>query len=474
MPATRSLHRLAIAVLVGLAASACVDEKIVYRDRELFEDLPPGAADFVGYTDEEAKLTVCGNCHVGQQTKWQNTAHAGAWEDLQESGHAAATCEGCHSVSDKGNPATGAVAYDATKDARYHDVQCESCHGPGFEHLQDPAVVQPYAHLGLGEDQAGGCGECHSGTHHPFAEEWGSSRHANTENHAAENASCVACHEARGILAAWGVTSNYADKNDPEVIPITCGVCHDPHGSPNSKQLRFPINVADIEQNLCMKCHLRRSEPDPSSSRGPHAPQGPLLIGQAVGWRPPNFQYSDAITGTHGSAANPRLCAGCHVSRFEVADPATGNFLFQATGHVFKGIPCIDAQGIPTGEEECALTERSFKACTVSGCHGSDSSARAALVAVWARFDLLGSTITSMLAKVPSTEFKTGDGLITTAEGARFNRDMATGFKGTAAHNPFLMEALLTASIKQMQTQYGITAPAGVDLNNTLSPTTSN
>jgi len=471
MPASRSLPRLFALILVGLAATACVDEKIVYRDRELFEDLPPGAADFVGYTDEAEKLTVCGNCHVGQQSKWETTAHADAWKSLEESGFAAATCEGCHAISDKGNETTGVVGYDATKDERYHDVQCESCHGPGLEHLQDPAVTQPYAALGVGEDGLAGCGECHAGAHHPFAEEWASSRHANIENHAQENTACVSCHEARGIFAAWGINNEYSDKAGHDVIPITCAVCHDPHGSPNSAQLRFPINVTNVDQNLCMKCHHKRSEPDQTSSRGPHSPQGPLLIGEAAGWRPPNFTYTENITGTHGSSANPRLCAGCHVTRFTVNDAASGNFLFQATGHGFKGIPCVDAQGVPTGEADCELSQRTFKSCAVSGCHGSENAARSALITVWTRFDALAATINGMLTKVPASEFKTNDNLITTGEGAKFNAGLV-GFRGTAAHNPFLTEALLTASIKQLQIDYGITAPPGIDLSNTLSPTT--
>ena len=51
----------------------------------------------------------------------------------------------------------------------------------------------------------GTCAECHSGYHHPFVEEWAASRHGRRDNHANENASCVGCHEARGVLAAWGV-----------------------------------------------------------------------------------------------------------------------------------------------------------------------------------------------------------------------------------------------------------------------------
>jgi hypothetical protein len=91
---------------------------------------------------------------------------------------------------------------------------------------------------------------------------------------------------------------------------------------------------------------------------------------------------------------------------------------------------------------------------------------------VWTRFDLLTSTIDAMIAQIPASEFKTGDNFTSTGEGAKFNSDLAK-FSGSAAHNPFLVEALLTASIKQIQIDYGISAPAGISLANTLSPTTN-
>jgi predicted CXXCH cytochrome family protein len=171
----------------------------------------------------------------------------------------------------------------------------------------DNDATKPLASLLVGTALTNGCGECHQGTHTPFVEEWSASRHARTTNSASTRAECRACHEARGVFEAWGIRAEYIEKSQAAVIPITCPVCHDPHDPTNTKQLRFPIEVANVETNLCMKCHQRRSEPDPSSSLGPHSPQGPLLIGEAVGWKPPNFTYTERITGTHGSAANPRL-----------------------------------------------------------------------------------------------------------------------------------------------------------------------
>ena len=75
--------------------SGCVDEKIVFQDRELFEDPPSAAMSFLGYTDHDTKLTGCGNCHIGPQGQWEETAHASAWAGLQASGSAQSFCEGC-------------------------------------------------------------------------------------------------------------------------------------------------------------------------------------------------------------------------------------------------------------------------------------------------------------------------------------------------------------------------------------------
>jgi predicted CXXCH cytochrome family protein len=257
------------------------------------------------------------------------------------------------------------------------------------------------------------------------------------------------------------------EKDEQEPIAIGCPICHDPHDPTNSNQLRFPINTPNVETNLCMKCHHRRSEPDQSSSRGPHAPQGPLLIGEGVGWVPPNFQYPTvSIVGTHGSEANPRLCATCHISRLTVTDAATGAFSFQSVGHLFKAIPCLDSAGKPTTDDTCALTQRTFSACAASGCH-TEASARSALIVSRGRAESLADQITALLAQVPASEFKTNDNKITTAEGARFNRDLAL-LGGSPIHNPFLLEALLTSSIKQLKTDYGLTVPAGLVLENIL------
>jgi predicted CXXCH cytochrome family protein len=462
---------IAVAVTVVLVVSlAGCGEQIVYRDAERFPPPSALAGNFLGYSSLEAKRTVCGNCHIGKQTQWSQTKHAGAWSTLKASQAAAPACEGCHSVSSLGNTTTEQnVGWVGSQNARYQDVQCESCHGPGLTHVTNPDVfnTKPLAPLQAGASLDRGCGQCHSGVHRPFAEEWSGSRHARVVASRATNASCVGCHEAKGILQAWGVKSTFVEASGTtDHMAVTCAVCHDPHEKRNPAQLRFSLSSTSMESNLCMKCHYRRAVPEVTSSQGPHSPQGPVLLGEA-GWVPPNFVYPPgSLVGTHGSDKNPRLCATCHVNDYTVTDKLTGAFTFRATGHSFQATPCVDGSGIPTGAATCADTEKSFKACAT--CHLSENGARTAMVVARDRLNELADQVAALLPRIPASEFSTTDNRISTGEGARFNMQLARE-RGSPAHNPFLIEALLRASIKQIEIDYGIKMTAPVSLEAQLT-----
>jgi hypothetical protein len=111
--------------------------------------------------------------------------------------------------------------------------------------------------------------------------------------------------------------------------------------------------------------------------------------------------------------------------------------------------------------------QRTFVTCTESGCHGSQAAARSAMITARQRLNALAATLNAQLAQVPASEFDPGDNRYTTAEGARFNAQLAL-FRGTETHNPFLAEALLLASIQQVQRDYGIAPGAGVSLRREL------
>lgn len=491
---SQTLRRWAILPLsvVGLAVLAgCVDEKIVYRERSLFEEPLDAAASFLGYTDQATKLTVCGNCHVEKQGDWEGTHHADAWATLQNSGSAQGFCEGCHAVDENGNTVDDMAGYNATGEERYHDVQCESCHGPGLTHVMNPKQETiPLAPLQVTADPLGGCAECHNGSHHGFVDEWAQSRHGyattNTDLRSAvddgHGGSCVTCHGGEGALKAWGVNTNYLEKGDGELIGITCAVCHDPHARDNEHQLRFAIDVASVEDNLCMKCHHKRAIPDlgtgGTSTRGPHSPQGPLLLGTVgeVGWTPPNFAYNvERIRGTHGTERNERLCAGCHVNSYEVTDPESGDHVFNATGHLFKPVPCVDAQGVPQADDSCAMTveARNFGACTASGCHGDEDAALSAMLLAQGRIADLVADLENQLSQVDPGQFSSTDTIFTVAEGAKFNAELGA-IESSAVHNPFMTEALLTSSIQAVQDAYGVSPSPTLVLENIIGVAPNN
>lgn len=462
----------------------CTDEKVIFGERPFFEDPPAGAAGFLGYDEADAKLTVCGNCHIGQQSEWEFTAHVDAWEGLQASGHAQAFCEGCHTVGQLGNATSSEGGWETTGDPRYHDVQCESCHGPGQTHVSNPDASQPQASLAVGPDLANGCAECHTGTHHPFAEEWSQSRHSQVIGFAATRPECASCHRGQGTLKAWGVNDNYIEKESADHLPVACGVCHDPHDATNEGQLRFPVVTTSVEEHLCARCHDRRTAPDPNSSHGlaPHAPESALLVGDA-GWFPPNAEIDQGeIRGSHGSEANEELCATCHVNSFTVTDQETGQFLFNATGHLFTAIPCVDAQGIPTpGDCDLSTAARSFDGCTGGGCHGDAQAAFSALSTASTRIRDRANTLLELLEQVDANlegaggEIDATNPTFTVAEGAFFNLNMANfggeegeeatqkSVVGSSTHNPFLVEALLVASIAEVEDVYGVSAGASID-----------
>ena len=486
---SRTFVQLASAALGAIAFSACADDKIIYRDRPPFKEPVAAAAGFLGYYDAAQKQTTCGNCHADIQGSWKGTQHAGAWATLNASTAKAATCYGCHTVTGNGNKTVGTtVGHDAVKENTYYDVQCESCHGPGLQHVEgvgQATLIRPLAKLSM--TGTGNCGDCHSGAHQPFAEEWKQSGHANVSASRASNASCAGCHDGRGVLKRWGVDDNYAERDSATSYQATtCAVCHAPHGSENPKQLRFSVTSADPEQNLCMQCHMRRTEPT-TSSYSPHAPQGAVLLGFA-GYRPAGFAYDTArIYGSHATTQNPKLCAGCHVSKFTVTDKLTGAFSFQATGHLMRPVPCLDSLGKPTGIKTCDYTStaRSWQSCSASGCHASATVAAAAFNTVRTRMknyadqlwiDSNGNgtinaspTDGGLLAKVKQSApsaWNATDAIVSPAEGAEFNTRMCGEYNSPNSdnskgiHNPFLCESLFIATINEVKSTYGVTLPA--------------
>jgi hypothetical protein len=173
---------------------------------------------------------------------------------------------------------------------------------------------------------------------------------------------------------------------------------------------------------------------------------------------------------------------------FDIVDGATG-LVFRSVGHGFRAIPCVDANGIPTGEENCPLTvaARDWRGCT-TGCHGDATSAVSATRSATETNLSLLRDLYRMLRQIdpnlagPGGPIDPTNTEFTVAEGAYFNAQLAhhgtplhqTGFNVSRAdslaalapstvHNPFLVRMLLVWSIEAVRNEYGVSPSPGFD-----------
>ena len=325
-------------------------------------------------------VDACAGCHSTggvappKYDEWIGTAHAHAWQTLEESGHASASCYPCHSVGwdydstqtpsyPIGN--TGDSGFDEAPIEKFVNVQCENCHGPGSDHVEAGGDITK---IEVSYDLMT-CAKCHNGTHHPFLSEWQSSPH----NFNPRTGSCEGCHE--GVAASirlsgesaayplgagnfYGGGSIAERPEDVPAQPAVCQTCHDPHSAENPHQLRTVADVQLIESNgespvitvggkgkLCMQCHHARHSweehiPEGDAHFGPHhSPQADMLDAKTgyTGVADPSFNWAGpshlliedacitchmytneyisstepAIVG-HEFVPKPEACAQCH------------------------------------------------------------------------------------------------------------------------------------------------------------------
>ena len=111
------------------------------------------------------------------------------------------------------------------------------------------------------------------------------------------------------------------------------------------------------------------------------------------------------------------------------------------------------------------------------GCHGDAQAAFSALEAATTRIQRFADELHELLEEVdpngedPGGEIDPTDPTFTVAEGSLFNYHLAifgnadfgtNTVVGSAAHNPFLTEALLIASLDAVEEEYGVLNNLGV------------
>lgn len=99
----------------------------------------------------------CFTCHAEQAAAWQKTRHAEAYTTLvNKDQHFNVNCLPCHVTGVDMERASEALSIPEAR----RGVGCESCHGPGRKHSQDPGV-HPMTH----KPEAAVCLACHAPPH---------------------------------------------------------------------------------------------------------------------------------------------------------------------------------------------------------------------------------------------------------------------------------------------------------------------
>jgi hypothetical protein len=135
IPLSRSLPRDP-AIAAAMRALDAQIGKVNLRAAEPPPPAEPGRPFYVG-------MDKCVSCHKTAAAFWRTTVHAHAWKTLVDVGKQADyKCVGCHVT---GYGQIGGTSLGHTQ--RLENIQCETCHGPGSEHvaakgLEDPPAIQ--------------------------------------------------------------------------------------------------------------------------------------------------------------------------------------------------------------------------------------------------------------------------------------------------------------------------------------------
>lgn len=242
------------------------------------------------------------------------------------------TCASCHTAGF--NKETGNWAENG--------ITCESCHGPGAEHVKNPTQVKPKVSTSVdmcsschGEDRQTGAlkkmwvpeGEENTGGHLGlFAHEIDAVN--SPDYHYSDR--CLGCHSATYIVAqkkgekppTYDDFMKGALKEDRN--GITCVVCHDPHSNTGKE-----FQLREDPLTTCMQCHDR---PD-------HHPSGTVMAKGGPIYKPDG---SKAYVG----AVKQADCVSCHMLE--------GN-------HTFKpGVVPITSHGVTTTYNACGNCHTQF------------------------------------------------------------------------------------------------------------------
>ena len=185
---------------------------------------------------------------------------------------------------------------------------CETCHGPGEAHMNDPEKVKPVQFNRIAaKDVTATCTTCHNRGMHAL---WKGSQHEQ------RNVSCVSCHsihkpasptsQLKAINQQQQCMTCHRDKvaklDRSGHMPVRegkmeCSSCHNPHGSTNVRLLKTGNSINES----CASCHAEK--------RGPYLFEHAGVSGDSCATcHDPHGSNNDRML----VAKLPFLCQRCH------------------------------------------------------------------------------------------------------------------------------------------------------------------
>jgi len=213
------------------------------------------------------------------------------------------SCADCHAEIVRKFPASPHSRLHAADAAMSGQGGCESCHGPGSEHIRTGGRPSLINNPRKNPDS---CFQCHLETRAEFSLP---QHHPVTEGHM----NCADCHDPHGgdiLKPAGGLAmarqnQSCATCHSTQTRPFAfaheamregCTICHNPHGSINRMML-----VAN-DSNLCLRCHAQ--------TQGANVAAGHIYIGNAdhtLFMRLGTCWNAGCHTAVHGSNVDPRF-----------------------------------------------------------------------------------------------------------------------------------------------------------------------
>lgn len=259
-------------VFIACAALLCIIVPVNAKDKATADK--PAKMQSGQYVGSD----TCKGCHEDRFREIEHTAHFQS--TLKANGVEAHSCETCHGPGSEHVSAGGdksKIYSFKGKSAQANSQVCMQCHAFTQEHgnflrsphirsnvgcvnCHSPHYAPKAARAMLVDEQPNLCYRCHTETKADFAKPF---RHRVNE----KLITCDDCHNVHGgytIRRALRTTEAqeqvcfkcHRDKQGPfvyEHLPVraeSCQSCHTPHGSTNPRLLRvYPVNL------LCMQCH---------------------------------------------------------------------------------------------------------------------------------------------------------------------------------------------------------------------------